>query len=88
MIIQQDDPFDGPENTRLDDALVSRAKAFGKPVVLVHGDTHVYRLDRPWGSAPNLVELETFASNSPGSWVQVTIDPGSPSVFKVSTPQD
>ena len=87
MIIQQDDPFDGQENVRLDDAIVGRAKGFGKPVVLVHGDTHVYRLDRPWGTAPNLIELETFASNSPSNWVQVAIDPASPSVFKVSTPR-
>jgi len=87
MIIQQDDPFDGPENVKLDNTIVGRARDFGKPVVLVHGDTHVYRLDRPWGSAPNLIELETFASNQPSSWVQVAVDPASPSVFKVSTPR-
>jgi hypothetical protein len=53
------------------------AKAFGKPVVLVHGDTHIYRIDkggwptpRPTGAVdmvgafadvPNFTRVETYA---------------------------
>jgi hypothetical protein len=87
MIIWQDDPFDGNSDERLEDALIDRARAFGKPVVLVHGDTHVYRLERSWRQAPNLIELETFALDNTDWWVQVTVDPASPQVFSFEKEQ-
>jgi hypothetical protein len=63
----------GPELKQL-------AQAFGKPVVLVHGDTHVFRIDqggwatpRPdgsvemvgaWTDVPNFIRVETYAGGS------------------------
>jgi len=65
--------------------------AFGKPVVLVHGDSHFFRIDMPFGpprvrgSTP-LPTLENFTRVEPfGSpnhhWLEVTIEPDDPNVF-------
>jgi hypothetical protein len=67
--------------------LIARARKFGKPVVLVHGDTHVYRLEKSWRKAPNMIELETFALDNTDWWVQVTVDPASPAVFSFKKEQ-
>jgi hypothetical protein len=72
-------------------ALEKEAIAFGKPVVLVHGDSHFFRVDRPMGpprvrgqpslpSLENLTRVETFGSPN-HHWVQVTIVPDDPDVF-------
>jgi hypothetical protein len=81
MIIWQDDPFAGGSDDDLQTTLVERARAFGKPVVLVHGDSHVYRLGTSWPSVPNLIELQTFAVDNTDRWVEVTVDPADPGVF-------
>ena len=87
MIIWQDDPFDGNSDDELEDVLIRRTRAFGKPVVLVHGDTHVYRLGTPWREARNLTELQTFAQDDVNQWVEVTVDPASPDVFSFAKAQ-
>jgi hypothetical protein len=87
MIIWQDDPFDGDTDEALDGALIERARTFGKPVVLVHGHSHFYRLATPWGRAPNLIELQTFALRDSSWWVEVTVDPASPEVFRFAKEQ-
>jgi len=86
MIIWQDDPFDGPV-AEVEATLIARARQFGKPVVLAHGDTHTYRLERSWREAPNLIELQTFALNNTDWWVHVTVDPASPDVFRFEKKQ-
>jgi len=65
--------------------------AFGRPVVLVHGDSDFFRIDKPLGpprvrgipSLPkveNFTRVETFGSpNHHG--LGVTIDPNDPNVF-------
>ena len=87
MVIWQDDPFDGDSDHDLEDALIERARKFDKPVVLVHGDTHTYRLGKNWREAPKLVELQTFAVENTDWWVEVTVDPASEDVFKVEKQQ-
>jgi hypothetical protein len=65
--------------------------AFGKPVVLVHGDSHYFRIDNPLRTrqvsgvpgvpAPaNFMRLETFG-NPNHHWVEVIVDPNQPGVF-------
>lgn len=60
--------------------------AFGRPVVLVHGDTHYFRIDQPFVGArsqrriENLTRVETFG-NPDVHWVRVTVDPRDPNVF-------
>jgi len=53
-------------------ALERKARAFGKPVAVIHGDTHQYRVDYPLPSAPNLVRMEVLGSPGVG-WTRVTV---------------
>jgi len=68
------------------DALRDETIRFGRPVALVHGDGHRYRLDHPLvdrsgAPVPNLVRLETFGTPDV-SWVKATVDTGDPQVFR------
>jgi len=63
--------------------------AFGKPVVLVHGDTHEFRIDKPLRDSKtgqpidNLTRVETFGSPDV-RWIKGTVDPRDPNVFSFS----
>jgi hypothetical protein len=99
MIIMQADPgFDLPETrvnerndprvdgyTDLLSALVEETKAFTGQVVLVHGDTHFFKLDKPLIDQahliPNFTRLETFGSPNV-DWVRVQVDPHSRNFFQ------
>lgn len=66
--------------------LREQVAGFDKPVLLVHGDGHRFRLDRPLrdgqGRAlPNFLRLESFGSPHV-SWVRVTVDAARPEVFQ------
>jgi hypothetical protein len=98
MVIMQADPgFDLPEtavNERADpghdgytlllDALIGETRAFAGEVVLVHGDTHFFKLDKPLVDQAHLISnftrLETFGSPNI-DWVKVTADPRSRDYF-------
>jgi hypothetical protein len=70
----------------LTDALKERAAAFGKPVVLVHGDTHVFRIDNPWPDVPNFTRVETHGlAADAANWVRARVDPSDPKVFTFTT---
>jgi hypothetical protein len=71
--------------------LEKEATAFGKPVVLMHGDSHYFRIDNPFRhrrepgkpgvpSLENFLRLETFGSPN-HHWVQATVDPNDPNAF-------
>ena len=59
---------------------------FGKPVVLVHGDSHYFRIDKPLMGAKskrrveNFTRVETFGTDDV-HWLRVAIDPQDPQVF-------
>lgn len=59
--------------------LAQQALAFGKPVLLIHGDAHTYRADQPLRNPitgrtmENFFRLEPFGSPTPG-YVRVTVD--------------
>ncbi len=61
--------------------------AFGKPVVLVHGDSHYFRIDQPMISSKskrrveNFLRVETYG-NPDVHWLRVTIEPDNPNVFR------
>jgi hypothetical protein len=61
-------------------ALEREAHAFGKPVAVIHGDTHHYRVDHPLPSTPNLVRMEVLGSPGVG-WTRVTVTPGESPAF-------
>lgn len=48
------------------------ARAFGKPVLVIHGDDHEYTIDHPQPDAPNLTRLEVPGSPDVG-WVRVIV---------------
>ena len=67
-------------------ALEKETLAFQKPVVLVHGDTHHFRIDNPLLSSKsrrpieNFLRVETFG-NPDVHWLRVTVDPRDPNMF-------
>jgi len=50
----------------------------GKPVLFIHGDTHMYRVDYPF--VVPIRRLETYGSPFVG-WVRVTVDPSKGELF-------
>ncbi|WP_414664690.1 hypothetical protein [Horticoccus sp. 23ND18S-11] len=72
--------------TRFLATVEEEARAFAKPVLLVHADEHRYRLEPritfPGSAAPldNVTRLETFGANDIHA-VLVTVDPAAPQVF-------
>ena len=67
-------------------ALEAETIAYGRPVVLVHGDSHYFRLDKPMigtrsrRRVENFTRVETFGEND-NHWLHVTVEPTSPNVF-------
>lgn len=73
--------------------LESRTREFDKPVVLAHGDSHHFRVDKPAlpraaastgtisrSKLDNFTRVETFGSNRV-HWVRVSVDPKDSEVF-------
>jgi hypothetical protein len=72
-------------------ALRDEVTAFQKPVAYVHGDSHYFRIDKPFLNAKgqrleNFTRVETFGDNQANgtndvNWLKVTVDPRSREVF-------
>jgi hypothetical protein len=75
-------------------ALADLAVRFGRPVLLLNGDSHVFKVDRPLAdptdtlgqihktqSVPNLTRIVVEGSGVGTHWLRLTIDPRSPAVF-------
>jgi hypothetical protein len=54
--------------------LVTQARWFEGPVILVHGDTHEFRVDRPLAGAASLVRIETDGWPQLG-WLGIRVSP-------------
>jgi hypothetical protein len=92
MIVLQANPgFELPpeERTGYNDllaALEEETVDFGKPVVLVHGDTHTLRIDKPMASSTsgerveNFTRVGTFGCPMVG-WVRAGVDTSDPEVY-------
>lgn len=75
--------------------LADLAVSFGRPVLLLNGDSHVYGADQPLANpssatgvihntqaVPNLTRITVQGStNAPAEWLRLTIDPNTPQVF-------
>ena len=67
--------------------LVAETKNFKGQVLLVHGDTHYHRVDKPLGdpesgkTLDNFTRLETYGSPFMG-WIAVTADTARPGIFR------
>jgi hypothetical protein len=100
LVIQGDVGFDLPETEEVDESLqpqfngyrnfmtqvVKETEAFKGQVLLVHGDTHFFKIDKPLYSPtkllPNLTRLQTFGSPSL-HWVKVTVEPDTQNLFNI-----
>ncbi len=102
VLVWQGDPgFDLPETEEHDEskeakysgytaflkAIVAETEKFDGQVLVVHGDTHFFKVDKPLYSPtkllPNLTRLQTFGSPAI-HWVKVTVDASEPSVFTIN----
>ncbi len=59
---------------------------FARPVVLVHGDSHYFRIDKPLIGSRSGVRLENFTrvetfGTIDVHWLRARVDPGNPNVF-------
>lgn len=70
--------------------ITQRALAFRKPVVIAHGDSHYFRVDKPLAAPTpangvqmleNVTRVENFGSQAV-HWVEVTVDPRDPNLFR------
>jgi hypothetical protein len=100
LVIQADPGFDLPETEDLDESqaprvsgyrnfissIVAETEQFAGQVLLVHGDTHFFKVDKPLYSPTkllaNLTRLQTFGSPLI-HWVSVTVEPKNPNVFTI-----
>ena len=71
---------------------------FGRPVLLINGDSHLFKVDQPLAdpasatgmihgtqAVPNLTRITVEGSTTvPNEWLKLTIDPASPQVFSWS----
>jgi hypothetical protein len=98
VVIQADPGFDLPETEEKDesrmpdkdgyanflDAMIAETKAFAGQVVLVHGDTHFFKIDRPLINATSILasftRVQTFGSPNV-HWVRADIDTSTKHVF-------
>jgi hypothetical protein len=88
-LAQTDGQPDGFQDFLL--ALRDEVVAFRKPVAYVHGDSHYFRVDKPFQDAAgrrleNFTRVETFGNNAGNGtndvhWVKVTVDARSREVF-------
>jgi len=100
VVIQADMSFDLPETETFNErtqvpgfdgyndtiaALIAETRDFAGQVVLVHGDVHFFKEDKPLVDqahlVPNFTRLETFGSPNV-HWVKVTVDPRSRNLFR------
>lgn len=69
------------------DALIAETKGFDGQVVLVHGDTHYFKIDKPLPDAThmlaNFTRVQTFGSPNV-HWLRVDVDATSRNVFTFS----
>ena len=76
-------PYDG-----FLDALIQEMQGYSKPVLYVHGDTHIYRTGKPLMNPKtqrffeNFTRLETFGWPD-SAWVRVRVNPASPGLFEI-----
>jgi hypothetical protein len=68
-------------------ALAEALEGYSRPVAFLHGDTHLFRMDKPLYSAKtgrvfeNFTRVETFGWPDT-HWVRVSVDPADPQLFR------
>ena len=76
--------------TEIVQRLADRAREFGKPVLLLEGDSHRFTVDRPLATGSALHGVSTAAPNltriivegqTTSEWLKLRIDPNAPELF-------
>jgi hypothetical protein len=80
LLLMQAEPLATPGFAAERALIIERAQAFGRPVLLVHGDEHQYEVERSYAGVQNLTRLETFGDTAT-DWLRVTVDPRTEDVF-------
>jgi hypothetical protein len=88
VLVWQADPFfqqDVPAYDGLRGALRAKTTAFKKPVLLIHGDSGRFGVDKPMldpqgATVANFTRLQTFGP-ADVAWVRVRVDPAARDVF-------
>ncbi|MFG2077325.1 metallophosphoesterase [Nonomuraea maritima] len=80
LLLLQAEPTASDGFTEIRERILERSRAYGKPVLLVHGDEHVQEAEPHYAGVPNLTRLETFGDTA-SQWLSVTVKPKSPEVF-------
>lgn len=80
LILMQAEPTDTAGFAAIRERIVTESRNLGKPVLLVHGDEHIYEVEPGYAGVPNLTRLETFGETAT-QWLRLTVDPRTPSVF-------
>lgn len=76
-------PYDG-----FLDALIHEMQGYSRPVLYVHGDTHIFRTGKPLMNPKtqrffeNFTRLETFGWPD-SAWVRVGVNPSNPHLFEI-----
>ena len=66
---------------RFGETLITKARSFGKPVLLLFGDSHEFRVFRPFTrSADNLTAVEVYGAEHMHA-VEIAVDPDTAAVF-------
>ena len=79
---------EGTAYNALVDALATEMESFSKPVLFVHGDTHLFRVNKPLISKKtrrffeNFTRVEVFGDPET-HWVRITVDPSKPELFTI-----
>ena len=91
VAMQADMWFNTPAGfTEVVQRLAERARAFGKPVLLLEGDSHRFTVDRPLAMGSVLHGVSTAAPNvtriivegqTTREWLKLRIDPNGPELF-------
>jgi hypothetical protein len=87
VIGMQADMWDGPASDQtafiaIKAVLADRAAKLAKPVLLLEGDSHEFKVDTPAGQPANLTRVVVQGSTSvPHEWLRLKVDPSSPKVF-------
>ncbi len=88
FIMMQAEPFDDANYGAVRAEVVQRATAFGRPVLLGHGDSHTYQFTPGYAGVANLTRVEVPGEKAAiDRWLKVTAacHQGSPTVFTVDT---
>lgn len=84
LLMQADTFFGANETADGFDEIVAElgveSAAFGRPVLLLQGDTHRFVVDRPYATAPNVTRI-VIEGETVDEWLKLTIDPRATQLF-------